>query len=741
VIVGWSDTVSQIRSITDTAGNVYHLAVGPTLYNGGISQAIYYANGIKVPATGLNTVSVNFTGVPVYPDVRVVEYSGIDPVYPIDVSAAFAEGGPLSTTGSVTITNTMDLLVGANTVETHTDSPGTGFTQRLLTSPDGDIAEDCVVTAPGFYSASAPLGVPGGFVMQLVAFRAAGSPAPGTMPPPDTTPPTLTITAPAAGAQLTGTATVTVTASDAGSGVAAVQLQVDGVPYGTGVTRSPYTFSLDTSKFGSGSHTLTASASDLANNVGSSSPVSVSFSNSTSGNPNKFGMWSGPVFLPAVAVNSVLLSNGKVLMWDGTPLFGNCAIVWNPVTNTFDSAPVPGNIFCSGMDRMADGRILVAGGHILNHEGLPIANVFNPTNESWTVLPNMAYPRWYPTVTTLPNGQVIVTSGETNCDGCYVPTQEIYDPSKNSWGLLSTLSTAQFVFPYYPHGYVLPDGRLLIAASAEAPIASQVLDLNASAWTPVGGATIYDGGSSAMYLPLKFLKMGTSVDPDLASGPSAATAYVLDLTQSPTWRPVHSMAFARTYHNTTLLPDGNVLVTGGGTTTDEGDIPHAVLAAESWSPATEMWTTLAPMSIPRLYHSEALLLPDGRVLVSGGGRFHDGTDPTDQFSVEFFAPPYLFKGPRPIIASPAPSQLLYGQNFTVVTPDATRIANVTLIRLGSVTHAFNMSQRLLPLPFSTGTGLLTVTAPANANVAPPGDYMLFLVDTSGIPSVAAIVHF
>ena len=142
------------------------------------------------------------------------------------------------------------------------------------------------------------------------------------------------------------------------------------------------------------------------------------------------------------------------------------------------------------------------------------------------------------------------------------------------------------------------------------------------------------------------------------------------------------------------------------------------------------------MSRPRLYHSEALLLPDGRVMEYGGGRFNDTTLSTDQFSVEFFTPPYLFKGSRPRITS-APSQLSYGGNFTVQTPDAAGIAKVSLVRFGGVTHAINMSQRFLPLSFLVGSGSLTVTAPANSNLAPPGNYMLFIVSTSGVPSVAA----
>ena len=348
----------------------------------------------------------------------------------------------------------------------------------------------------------------------------------------------------------------------------------------------------------------------------------------------------------------------------------------------------------------------------------------------------MTSPRWYPTVTTLPDGRELVVAGEINCPGCNALVPEIYTPATNTW---VRLTSASINFNYYPHLFVLPTGKVLAAASTEVPMVSQVLDLGSNTWTPIGGAAV-EGGSSVMYRPGKVLKTGKSVDPDETATPSLATAYVLDANQSsPTWRAVQSMHFPRAYHTLTVLPDGNVLVTGGGPTTAPTNVSQGILPVELWNATSETWTTLASLNVGRLYHSAALLLPDARVLVLSGGRFDDNFVPTDQYNAEFFSPPYLFKGPRPIITS-APANIGFGQAFTVQTPDASRIASVALLRFASVTHSINMGQRYVPLSFTASGNSLTVTGPANTALATPGNYMLFLVDTNGVPSVSAPVR-
>ena len=174
VIVGWNDTAAMITSVTDTKGNAYALAVGPTLLSGSLSQSIYYAKNIAAAGAGANTVTVKFSTMANYPDIRILEYSGLDTNNPLDVATGAVGNSATSDSGAVTTTNANDLLVGANTVFSSTAAAGTGYTRRIITNPDGDLAEDELVATTGSYHATATLTRADAWVMQVVAFKAAG---------------------------------------------------------------------------------------------------------------------------------------------------------------------------------------------------------------------------------------------------------------------------------------------------------------------------------------------------------------------------------------------------------------------------------------------------------------------------------------------------------------------------------------------------------------------------------------
>jgi concanavalin A-like lectin/glucanase superfamily protein/galactose oxidase-like protein/Big-like domain-containing protein/Kelch motif protein len=543
----------------------------------------------------------------------------------------------------------------------------------------------------------------------------------------DTTPPTVSIAAPPSGT-VSGSTTIAANAAD-NVGVAGVQFQVDGTTIGTEVTAAPYAIAWSTTSVADGTHTIVAVARDLAGNIGTSAPVTVDVLNTS----QVTGQWSAPFDLGLVAVNAVLMHTGKVLLFSGSYVSSWVERVWDPATGSLTLVPNPySNLFCAGQAQLPDGRILVVGGYDPPSLGAANANIFDPKTQSWSALPNMAYRRWYPSATTLPDGRMLVTSGGQSCLTCLADLPEIFDPST---GHFSTLTTARLAVPYYPFMFVLPDGSIVDAGANEEVVATSRLNLTTGTWSTVD-PVVRDGHSAAMYRPGRILKTGTAADSG-TSGDAAPTAYALDTTQpSPAWRQVASMAFPRAYQNTTLLPDGTVLVTGGGTTLDGHDVSTAVYSAELWNPATETWRTLASASIPRLYHSTALLLPDGRVLSAGGG---NDTGAVNETAAQIFSPPYLFMGPRPAIAQVADS-VPYGATFPISTPNASTIASVALLRPGAVTHGFDEDQRYVPLSFSIGSGAVNASAPANANIAPPGYYMLFIVNASGVPSTAAFVH-
>jgi hypothetical protein len=227
-----------------------------------------------------------------------------------------------------------------------------------------------------------------------------------------------------------------------------------------------------------------------------------------------------------------------------------------------------------------------------------------------------------------------------------------------------------------------------------------------------------------MYKPGKILIVG-------GGDPPTATAEIIDVEATlPAWQYTAPMAYARRQHNATLLPDGTVLVTGGSSGSGFDNKSAPIYAAEVWDPASGVWKTMASMTVYRGYHGTAVLLPDGRVFSAGGEKSPN--------NAEIFSPSYLFKGPRPTISA-SPASASYAQIIQLVTPDAASIVRITLLGIGADTHAINMNQRITILSFTKAPGVLNVTMPAQANLAPPGYYMLFILNKKGVPSVAKII--
>jgi hypothetical protein len=542
----------------------------------------------------------------------------------------------------------------------------------------------------------------------------------------DHTAPTSTITSPTPGTTipLGNQITISGTASDTGGGVVGgVEVSTDnGSTWHPATGLTSWTYSWTVTQMGS-TTIRSRAVDDSANLETPSSGVPVNMG-------TNIGSWSSVLPWHGVAVHSQLLKTGKVLTWQA----GSNASVWDPAAGTFTNVPDPfATLLSPGNTFLPNGQLITLGGwNQTNGQGVTEVDLFDPVALTWSRATPMTYPRWYPTATVLPNGRVLATSGDAVTNSISA-IPEIYDPIGNTW---TALPQAFNSIPIYPFMYVRPDGRLVSVGNSEQAWDTEPLDLSIPAWSVLDNRVI-DGGSVVMFQPGKFMKAGSASAPG-NPGSSVATAFVLDLTQvNPAWRPTASMANPRSFHNLTMLPDGSVLSTGGGTDKAGTNTNNAVFAAELWSPSNETWSTMASMVTPRLYHSTAQLLPDGRVLVAGGGA-QPGV--ADQPTAEIFSPPYLSKGSRPTITA-VPSTLSYGSNFTVTTPSAATISSVSLISLGAVTHSFNQNQRFLNLNFQASAGSLTLSAPADSNLAPPGYYMLFLVNNNGVPSVGSFVNF
>jgi hypothetical protein len=520
----------------------------------------------------------------------------------------------------------------------------------------------------------------------------------------------------------------------------------------------------------------------------------------------KVGRWETPFDGEVPAINMVLLHDGRILYWSGveanqtdgaTEMTFFTSVPVDAMSRVLDlSGSTPtvitpvnpdgsGNdLFCAGQTVLPDGRVLAVGSSQWRTEpttepflrGGADARIFDPANNTWTRKADMLFGRWYPSAITLPDGRALVASGIGSLTD---PTQqwpqiEVYDPAADTW---TYLQGGDRLLPLYPRITVVPGGPLkghlfydtvgtLWGPFGEHPEQAvwslqQDLDLanTESGWsydTPsTFGARQHAANVMLMLDPARqyapdFLTFGGTLYQSVMATPLTERVDLSSGTPKNTMEP--SMASPRWHHNGVLLPTGEVLAVGGGLYDNvivHGQPNVPVLSTEEYDPDANTWSTLASMSVPRMYHSTAILLPDGRVLAGGhvplpnpSPTLRDAYNPQiTEKRLEIFDPPYLFRGPRPVITQ-APAEATYDSAVTVQA--AGDIDHFVLVRPGATTHAFDSEQRgVLLQSEKAADGSYTVHMPPDSVVLQPGYSMLFAIGNGQggpVPSVAAFVH-
>jgi Domain of unknown function (DUF1929)/Bacterial Ig domain len=458
--------------------------------------------------------------------------------------------------------------------------------------------------------------------------------------------------------------------------------------------------------------------------------------------PGLYGEWETlPYTMPINPIHMALMRNGKVLVVAGSGNDQNennwrAAVLDLALGQFVVTGGMSWDMFCNGMVTLPDGRVLINGGNLKYDPfwGEPRNAVFDPETGAFTDIENMAHGRWYPTPTVLGDGRVMTFSGLLETGGTNT-TVEIYTPGAG-W---SPEYPAGWTPPLYPRMHLLPNGNVFYAGPGRG---SRIFNTITNTWSAVIANTILTSGrhyGTSVLLPLSPPDYRARVMIAGGGSPTATTEIIEPLAATPAWASGPPMSQARIQLNATILPSGRILVTGGSSVDESA--AAASLNADLYDPASNTFSSAGANAFARLYHSNALLLPDARVLLAGGNPERGNYEAR----MEVYSPAYLFTAnntpaQRPTITSVPAGAINYGTSFQVQTPDASSIASVVLIRPGTPTHAFDQDQRMVRLAFKSNAGTLGVVAPPNGNIAPPGYYMLFVLNSAGVPSVARFVR-
>jgi hypothetical protein len=496
------------------------------------------------------------------------------------------------------------------------------------------------------------------------------------------------------------------------------------------------------------------------------------------------GTWATGTTLLYPTIHVALLKDGKIMTTPGsgwqqpTQLgpFKVGIIDLNASSETFSN--LADDLFCCGFSQLADGNVVITGGTTSyatgadgKYHGGNYAYEFDTNSHTWNKVSSMAHGRWYPSMGTLPDGKVYVFTGldewgtENDLTEIYHPDTKTfsiqYDPFSNNTYTVGSGNThippgtitPSYGGPlhgtnpdisYYSRTMIMPSGLVFIGGMRKK---LRLWDPSNGKWTQAGDmAAAGRTYGNAVLLPLQ----NTSAERGkvlLAAGQSNTGATVqntcefVDFNAGTNTAPVisaaPSMTFARMYGLPVILPTGQVIIFGG----TSGSNVNPVFTPEMYDPVANSWTLLPATTIPRWYHSVSLLLPDGRVWLSSGT---PSMNPPFEGRTEFFSPGYM-EETRPTISSqptvnPNGSDP-YNGTITIPTPDASSITSVSLLRLGNVTHHFDAEHRFVWLQVQNNSGSnVVVSAPINSKIAPPGYYMIHILNASGIPSAAKIIQ-
>ncbi len=471
---------------------------------------------------------------------------------------------------------------------------------------------------------------------------------------------------------------------------------------------------------------------------------------------NSNGLWEGPYRMPLVPSAAAILPDGKVVTWSAYAkmTFGGnngrtATSIFDPVTKTATDRNVSNtshDMFCPGTTMLSDGRLMVTGG-----SSDRVTSIYNPATDQWSRDANLNTPRGYHAMTPLSDGRVLALGGSWSGARANKPGEVWSEGS--GWQSKSGLADTR-LYTADPEGYYRSDNHMWLFQAPNGKVFhpgparnSNWIDVNGNGTVTPSVARGDDvdalNGNAVMYDVGKILAVGGSTR--YTGFDASKRAYVFDINGGEggvTVKRIADMAFKRVYANSVVLPSGDVIVIGGQEFGKQFTDEKSVFTVEMWNPETETFSQLADMRVPRNYHSIAILMKDGRVLTGGGGLC--GSCTANHADVEIFTPPYLL-GPdgalatRPVLSN-VPAQARPGNTISV-DMDTDTSHSFALVRTAAVTHSVNNDERRIPLQATAqGGGTFSLSLPSSANVLIPGNYFLFAMNASGVPSVGEIIN-